>query len=70
MSKVVHFEIPVDDPDRAAGFYRNALGWEASRFADEPYWLVRATCTGACSRNMSTSRASGRAIGAKCPLAS
>ena len=86
MSKVVYFEIPVDDPDRAAGFYRDALGWEISRFGDEPYWLVRAgearnraptarlsataTCTGASSRNMSTSRASGRAIGAKCPLPS
>ena len=42
MSKVVRFEIPVDDPDRATGFYRDALGWEISRFGDEPYWLVRA----------------------------
>lgn len=42
MSKVMHFEIPIDDPDRAAGFYRDALGWEISRFGDEPYWLVRA----------------------------
>lgn len=42
MSKVVHFEIPIDDPDRAAGFYHDALGWEISRFGDEPYWLVRA----------------------------
>ncbi len=42
MSKVVHFEIPIDDPERAAGFYRDALGWEISRFGDEPYWLVRA----------------------------
>jgi predicted enzyme related to lactoylglutathione lyase len=38
----VHFEIPVDDPERAAGFYRDALGWEISRFGDEAYWLVRA----------------------------
>jgi len=42
VSKVVHFEIPIDDPDRAAGFYHDALGWEISRFGDEPYWLVRA----------------------------
>jgi predicted enzyme related to lactoylglutathione lyase len=42
VSKVVHFEIPVDDPERAAGFYRDALGWEISRFGDEAYWLVRA----------------------------
>ncbi len=42
MSKIVHFEIPVDDPQRATAFYNAALGWEISRFGDEPYWLVRA----------------------------
>lgn len=42
MSKVVHFEIPVDEPERASAFYRDALGWEVSSFGDEPYWLVRA----------------------------
>ena len=41
MSKVVHFEIPMDDPDRAAGFYHDALGWAISRFGDQAYWLVR-----------------------------
>jgi len=43
MSKVVHFEIPNDAPDRAAGFYRDALGWEISHFGDEPYWLARSS---------------------------
>jgi predicted enzyme related to lactoylglutathione lyase len=42
MSKIVHFEIPVDDPDRATAFYRDVLGWEVSRFGDAPYWLVKA----------------------------
>lgn len=42
MSKIVHFELPVDDPQRAAVFYHDVLGWEVSRFAEEPYWLVRA----------------------------
>jgi uncharacterized protein len=42
MSKVVHFEIPVDDPGRAAGFYRDALGWEVTGFGTQPYWLARA----------------------------
>jgi uncharacterized protein len=42
MPKVVHFEIPADDPQRASGFYQDALGWQISRFGDEPYWLVRA----------------------------
>jgi predicted enzyme related to lactoylglutathione lyase len=42
MAKVVHFEIPVDEPDRAIAFYREALGWDVSRFGDEGYWLVSA----------------------------
>ena len=42
MPKIVHFEIPADDPQRAGAFYRDALGWEVSRWGDEPYWLVRA----------------------------
>ena len=42
MAKIVHFEIPVDDPQRAVAFYHDVLGWEVSRFGEEPYWLVRA----------------------------
>jgi predicted enzyme related to lactoylglutathione lyase len=42
MSKIVHFEIPVDDGARAAAFYRDLLGWEVNGFGDQPYWLVRA----------------------------
>ncbi len=42
MPKIVHFEIPVDDPDRATAFYRDTLGWEITQFGDQPYWLVRA----------------------------
>ena len=42
MPKIVHFEIPVDDPQRAVAFYRDTLGWEISQFGDEGYWLVRA----------------------------
>jgi hypothetical protein len=30
MDGVVHFEIPVDDLDRAKGFYAAAFGWELS----------------------------------------
>ena len=32
MPKIVHFEIPADDPQRAGAFYRHVLGWEISRF--------------------------------------
>jgi predicted enzyme related to lactoylglutathione lyase len=42
MAKIVHFEIPVDDPERASAFYRQALGWQVSGFGDQPYWLVTA----------------------------
>jgi len=42
MAKIVHFEIPADDPQRAGAFYHDVLGWEISRFGGEPYWLVRA----------------------------
>lgn len=42
MSKVVHFEIPVDDAERASAFYREAFGWEIAGFGGQPYWLVTA----------------------------
>lgn len=42
MAKIVHFEIPADDLQRAAAFYHDVLGWETSRFGEEPYWLLRA----------------------------
>jgi len=41
MSRVVHFEIPADDPGRAIGFYENVFGWQINRW-DGPmdYWLI------------------------------
>ncbi|MCO6451794.1 MAG: VOC family protein [Caldilineales bacterium] len=41
MSRVVHFELAVDDPERAIAFYQNVLGWEIVKW-DGPtdYWLV------------------------------
>lgn len=41
MSKVVHFEIPVDDAERASAFYRDAFRWDIAT-GDQPYWLVKA----------------------------
>ena len=41
MPRVVHFEIPADDPERAARFYRQALGWIVDKWeGPEDYWLV------------------------------
>jgi predicted enzyme related to lactoylglutathione lyase len=48
---VVHFEIPADEPERAAKFYRELFGWEIQRWgnaatregsaAGPEYWMVR-----------------------------
>jgi predicted enzyme related to lactoylglutathione lyase len=45
---IVHFEIPADDPERAARFYRELFGWEIDRWegsTDEQksfeYWMVK-----------------------------
>lgn len=42
MAKIIHFEIPADDPERAVAFYEDVLGWASSRFDESPYWLVTA----------------------------
>lgn len=41
MSRIVHFEFAVDDPDRAIAFYENVLGWKTQKW-DGPvdYWLL------------------------------
>jgi predicted enzyme related to lactoylglutathione lyase len=39
--RVVHFEIPVDDPDRAAKFYQEVFGWQIEKWeGPTDYWLV------------------------------
>lgn len=40
MPKVVHFEIPADDPGRAVAFYRKAFGWKIEKFGPMDYWLA------------------------------
>src|SRR2546427_8012621 len=54
---VVHFEIPADDPERAAKFYRELFGWEISRWegsagggAGAEYWMVRTVPTDAAGQ--------------------
>ena len=41
MERVVHFEIPSDDPRRAMEFYTNVFGWTFSQFPGNEYWLVK-----------------------------
>lgn len=42
MPKVVHFEVPVDDADRARKFYTDVFGWTIQGWGDQEYWLVTA----------------------------
>lgn len=39
-SRVVHFEIPIDDPDRAGAFYRTAFGWNVVKWGPVDYWTM------------------------------
>jgi predicted enzyme related to lactoylglutathione lyase len=38
--RVVHFEIPYDDGDRARSFYASAFGWQVTDLPDMGYTLV------------------------------
>ena len=39
-SRVVHFEIPIDDPDRAGVFYRSVFGWTVAKWGPVDYWTM------------------------------
>ena len=43
MSRPNHFEIPVDDPDRAEKFYATVFGWNFQRFDGAPAYYGLAT---------------------------
>ncbi|MBI4021678.1 MAG: VOC family protein [Candidatus Aenigmarchaeota archaeon] len=40
MDKVVHFEIPVDNPARAKKFYEKTFGWKVDEVPGMPYWMA------------------------------
>lgn len=41
MPRVIHFDVPADDPERASRFYREVFGWTIQKW-DGPtdYWLA------------------------------
>lgn len=41
MDKVVHFEIPTDDMERAKEFYEKSFGWQMQDMPEMNYVLVR-----------------------------
>jgi uncharacterized protein len=38
--RVVHFEVPFDDADRARGFYKEIFGWQLQEMPEMNYTLV------------------------------
>jgi uncharacterized protein len=41
MSRIIHFEIPAADPERAANFYRKVFGWKIEKWPGPmDYWMV------------------------------
>jgi predicted enzyme related to lactoylglutathione lyase len=44
--KVVHFEIPFDDAERASRFYSEAFGWTINEIPDLHYSIVQTGPTG------------------------
>jgi len=41
MPRVIHFEIPADDPDRAVAFYKKVFGWKIENWGGPAkYWLI------------------------------
>ena len=38
--RIVHFEIPFDDGDRARSFYKDAFGWYVQHIPDMDYTMV------------------------------
>jgi predicted enzyme related to lactoylglutathione lyase len=41
MPRVIHFEIPADNPERAANFYTKVFGWKIEKWSGPfNYWLV------------------------------
>jgi len=47
MSRVVHFEIPASNPERAIAFYTKAFGWKFEKWAGPTeYWMVNTGADG------------------------
>ncbi len=51
MSRPVHFEIHVDDPERAIDFYEVVLGWSFERYGEADYWLIKTGESGTAGIN-------------------
>lgn len=39
-NRVVHFEIQVENPERAMEFYQHVFGWQFQKWGDQAYWVI------------------------------
>lgn len=37
-NRIVHFEIPANEPEKIMEFYSNVFGWKMQKFGDFNYW--------------------------------
>lgn len=40
-NRVVHFEIPCNDPEKTMGFFKEVFGWSFQQFGNEQYWTAK-----------------------------
>jgi predicted enzyme related to lactoylglutathione lyase len=62
--QVVHFEIPVDDRERASAFYRSAFGWEVTELPETGYSMLDTSAAAARATAGSDADGAPSAVGA------
>lgn len=40
MNRVVHFDFPTDQPEKAKEFFSELFGWKFTEWLNEDYWLI------------------------------
>jgi len=40
MARIVHFEIPADNPEQQMEFFTNVFGWKFEKWGEQPYWMI------------------------------
>ncbi len=40
MNRIIHFEIPADDPENVMEFFETVFGWQFSKHPEQDYWLT------------------------------
>jgi hypothetical protein len=40
MSRVIHFEIHAENPERAIKFYQTVFSWQFSKMKEQDYWIA------------------------------